>query len=352
MIYERSLRSEFTANAAGVALATVIFALTIFLIRLLNEISIGKLEIDALGPLLIFAVLKFLPILLSLSSFLGVLLTLTRWYRDSEMTVWLSAGKPLSACIKPIVYFSLPLMLIVGVITQELLPWAYGANFKIRHKMSDQAEVNVIHPGAFRESGDGRRVIFIESNDQIAKRQKNIFVSENRADSQGILVAMTARQALHDNGDRFVVLENGHRYELSTKDSTVKEMAFEEYAIRVGTKIPSVDLNQLDGLSTRDLLRLATPQSLGDVVTRVGLVLMVLVLPLLAIPLSFVNPRASRSVGLVMALLIYFLYYNLMTLARAWVMHEKVPFILGLVAPHLMMFLLFLGLFHFKPMRF
>ena len=43
----------------------------------------------------------------------------------------------------------------------------------------------------------------------------------------------------------------------------------------------------------------------AELLWRIGLPLSALMLSLLAIPLSFVNPRASRSINLVFALLIY-----------------------------------------------
>jgi lipopolysaccharide export system permease protein len=36
-------------------------------------------------------------------------------------------------------------------------------------------------------------------------------------------------------------------------------------------------------------------------------------------------------------LLVYFVYINLMTIARAWVIQGRLPFAVGLVVPHLIM---------------
>ena len=70
-----------------------------------------------------------------------------------------------------------------------------------------------------------------------------------------------------------------------------------------------------------------------------------LVLALLAIPLSFVNPRAGRSMHLILALLIYVTYSNLTSIAQAMVAQGKVTFAVGLVAVHAVMVLLLLVLF-------
>lgn len=349
MIFQRSLRVEFTSNAALIALVMIFFSVTIFLIRLLNEINVGKLEVDSLGSLLVFAVLKFLPILLSLSCFLGILLTLSRWYRDSEMTIWLTCGMPLMACIRPILYFAFPLMIIVGVITHALLPWAYNASQSLRQQKNQQMQFGHIRPGLFWESSDGLRVIYVEKLDQRTGAFKNIFISDHRKGELSVVVAKSAWQKSFPNGDKFIILENGHRYDIHEKSDTLKEMAFVEYGARIETNLTSALPNNLfDSMSTYDLMKIGSPQSLGDVVTRIGLMLMLLVLSLLAIPLSFVDPRAGRSAGMIMALLIYFAYYNLMTIARAWVMQQKIPFMLGLLAPHLIMLAILGVLIYFR----
>lgn len=336
MIYEKSLRAEFTSNAAIVALAIITFALTIFLIRLLNEVGVGKLHVHGLGPLLVFSVFKFIPILMPLASFLGVFLTLTRWYRDSEMVVWLSSGVPLTASIRPILYFVLPLMLIAAGVTNSLLPWAYAATNVIKEKINAESETAIGRQGVFREFANGKKIIYAEDADQETGEAKNVFISERGAGSVSVIVAKSARHVTQQNGDKFVILNDGHRYELNNLGE-FKETAYEKYGVRIAERGANMDKGRLDTLSIPQLFAIGSPQSYGDVVTRIGLVLMVVVLPLLAVPLSYVNPRAGRSVGTLMALLIFFAYYNFMTLARSLVMQEKLNLILGLLAPHLIM---------------
>ncbi len=348
MIYDRSLRNECTTNASLVALITVVFSVIIFTIRLLNEVNSGVFEASALGPLLIFAIIKFLPILVPLSCFLGALLTLSRWYRDSEMAVWFSSGLPLKAFIRPVILFSIPLMIITGLITQTILPWAYGASNKVKEKLSASREVNFSKPGVFKELNSGNRVLYIESANNDTNRAKNVFISDIGKESLGIVVAKSAREVIYENGDRFIFLENGHRYDLNHKTNTLKEMQYDEYGIRIETSAQRVQSNFYDSMTTFELLMLGTPQALGDVVIRVGLVLMSLILPLLAIPIAYANPRAGRSASMLIALLTYFTYYNLMTLSRSWVAHEKVNFILGLSIPHLSMILAATLLIHVR----
>jgi lipopolysaccharide export system permease protein len=55
---------------------------------------------------------------------------------------------------------------------------------------------------------------------------------------------------------------------------------------------------------------------------------------LLAIPLSYVNPRTGRAGNLILALLACIVYFNLLTLGSVWVAQGKASFALGVLLPH------------------
>src|SRR5690606_3917011 len=79
-------------------------------------------------------------------------------------------------------------------------------------------------------------------------------------------------------------------------------------------------------LNTLDLIADPTPRHLGELLWRIAQPVSAVLLALLAIPLASVNPRMGRSANLVIALLIYVVYNNLMTLTQAWVAQERIPF--------------------------
>ena len=70
---------------------------------------------------------------------------------------------------------------------------------------------------------------------------------------------------------------------------------------------------------------------------RIGLPLVALNLSLLAIPLAFVNPRASRSMNLVFAVFAYMVNSNLLGIVQAWVAQGRVRFEVGWWVLHVAM---------------
>jgi lipopolysaccharide export system permease protein len=57
---------------------------------------------------------------------------------------------------------------------------------------------------------------------------------------------------------------------------------------------------------------------------------------MLAIPLSFVNPRAGRSINLMIAAFSYLVYNNALSIVQTWVAQQKITFSAGLWGPHLL----------------
>ena len=104
-------------------------------------------------------------------------------------------------------------------------------------------------------------------------------------------------------------------------------------------------LPSVKSLDTHQLLQAGTPPALGEITWRVGLPISALILSLLAIPLSFVNPRSGRSLNLILALLVYVIYSNCMSVVQAWVVQGRVGIVTGIFGLHLFMLVLLAALF-------
>lgn len=147
------------------------------------------------------------------------------------------------------------------------------------------------------------------------------------------------------SGDRFLVLVDGRRYEGAPGAADFRVMEFERYATRVETREGEEPEATTKSLSTLALIESPVRQNLGELLWRIGIPVSALVLSLLAIPLSFVNPRAGRSVNLLFALLAYMVYSNLISVSQARVAQGKLDFGIGLWLVHAVMLLVLLALF-------
>jgi len=329
VIFRRALLREFGNLALAVFATLFAITLTTQLIRLLGQAAIGKVLSQAVVALLAFSALNYLPVLMSLTLFITVLMTLSRSYRESEMVIWFGSGLSLLAWIRPVLLFAAPLVALVAVLSLFLSPWAIGRAEDYRRQMNLQDDVSRVAPGVFREAGGADRVFFVEEIAGDQTNVQNVFIAQMREGRLGITVSRRGYRESAENGDRFVVLLDGRRYEGVPGELDFKVMDFQRYAMRVETRETQAEEASTKAMSTSGLLQTPTNPHLAELLWRIGLPIAALVLALLAIPLSFVNPRASRSVNLIFALFTYMVYANLLSIVQAWVSQGRLAFNTG-----------------------
>ena len=353
MIFRNALLRELVAAAAATFFILVGIVVTMLFVRLLGQAAAGAITSTGVAALLGFSMISYLPILLSLTVFIAVLITLTRSYRDSEMVVWFSCGMSLTQWIRPVLLFAAPLVLIIALLSLGLSPWAVSNSEEVRRRLDPRDDVTQVTPGVFRESRQSERVYFVEEVAGAENLVANVFVSSTQHGRQGVMVAARGLQEIAENGDRFLVLLHGRRYEGEPGSAEYKVYEFERYAIRIETvESRAPEAPTAKSTSTLALLRARTPVNLAELTWRLGLPAAALILSLLAIPLSFVNPRAGRSMNLVLALLIYMTYSNLLSITQASIAQSRVPVAAGLLGVHAVMLLLLVALFYRRLMLF
>ncbi len=337
MIFQRATRREFTQSAAGVFVALFAILLTTQLIRLLGEAAAGSIAPEAVVALLGFSALHYIPALLSLSAFVSILLSLSRAYRDSEMVVWFSSGVSLLAWIRPVLVFLAPLLIAISALSLFVSPWALSKSTEYRGSLNTQRDAGQATPGAFQESSSGQRVVFVEAVGDDQTYVRNVFVSAVENQRLGVTMAARGYSEIAENGDRFLVLENGRRYEIIPGTAEYRVLEYGRYAVRMETKEARGIERTPRNTPTHELMAVDQPAYRAELMWRISVPLSAIVLALLAIPLSFVNPRAGRSANLLLALFAYLLYNNLMTISQAWIASGRISFALGLAGVHLLM---------------
>ncbi|ABE48492.1 MULTISPECIES: LPS export ABC transporter permease LptF [Methylobacillus] len=346
MLFKRSLLQELVTTAIGGFL--VLFGIVIAQ-RVAYYIGVaakGSLASDAINTLLGFSMLKFLPMMLSLTLFLAVLLTLSRWHRDSEMVVWFSAGQGLSSWIRPVLTFGLPVIVVIALLSLFVTPWATGKGAEFRDQLKSRDELASISPGVFKESRHADRVFFVESFDELGNIVKNIFVQSMQHQKLGIIVAARGHRETAENGDDFLVMQNGRRYEGTPNTAEYSITEFERYAIRIEPAEVQQQPPNTQSKNSLELFNEHSPDSIAELQWRLAIPISAFVLILLAIPLSFVDPRSGRSANLMMALLIYIVYNNLLSIMQAWLSQGKVPAMVGLWPVHAFFLLLTFWMFY------
>ncbi|AKR42312.1 LPS export ABC transporter permease LptF [Methylophilus sp. TWE2] len=339
-IFKRALSAELMSSASAIFLIILGIVVAQRAGNIVRQVSKGILPNDAIGTILTFSLVQFMPMMLSLAIFLAVLLTLTRWHRDSEMVIWMNAGLSLRQWVMPIMRFITPIVIIISLFSLVIMPWANDKAENYRAQLKKRDELSSISPGTFKESNNGERIYFIESFDKLGYEVKNIFVQSQQHGKTGIITANRGSRYKAPNGDNFLRMEQGRRYETIPNTLEVTTTEFERYDIRVEIKESTPPTSTAQTKSTQSLITGATTADQAELHWRLAIPISTIVMVLLAIPLSFVDPRAGRSLNIMFAILIFIIYNNMLSIFQAWITQGKISIVVGLWPVHLSFILL------------
>ncbi len=337
---------EFVSNGLlvfGVLLGIVVVSQ---LIRLLSDAVGGLIAVDGVMALLGFSAMNYLPVLLSISLFISILLTMSRCYRDSEMVVWFCSGIGLTRWIRPVLWYAVPVVCLIATLSLVLSPWAMRKAEEFKVELESRDDVTAATPGIFRESKQSDRVYFIDNVDVGSNRVGNIFVQSVQNGKLGTMVAKQGLQETLPNGDHFLVLLNGTRYEGTPGQRDYRIVEFKRYAIRIdAAPVKQAEL-KIRTMTTMQLWRTPSTWNFSELEWRIGLPISATLLALMAIPLSYVNPRAGRSLNLILALVLYMLYSNMISVTNTWVGQGKLSPGAGLWGIHTAMLIVTVLMFY------
>jgi lipopolysaccharide export system permease protein len=351
MIFKRALRQELNFTTGVVFMVLVTLVLTNSMIRVLGNAASGTANPKDALVLIGLGMINYLPILLTASVFVAILMVLTRWYKDSEMVIWQSAGISLLKILRPILNFTAPIAVAIAVLSIFASPWASEQSATIKQRFQQRDDISMLAPGQFRESSGNNRVFFIESMNPETDVITNVFVTDFGKERQLVAVAKQGFIQNTPDGEKQLILETGRRYEGTPGNTDFRITEFDKYTVKLEDKVIDPIINGPRTLPAWVLIQDLNKAHLGEILWRIGLPLMAFVFAIIAIPLSYMDPRRGRYTALIMAVLLYFTYSNLLKLMQAWVSTGKLSFSIGWWLLHVVIALIGLTLIVYRQNR-
>jgi lipopolysaccharide export system permease protein len=345
MIYRSALWRELTTSSSASLIILAAITLVTLFIRLLGDVARGELANEAIFLFLGFTMLQILPVLLSISLFIGVFTALSRFWRDSEMVIWLSGGLSLTGWIRPVLMFAAPLVLIMLLLTLVLVPWSQNEKNVYKQDLSSRNEMAALGAGVFAEAAKGTQVYFAETINPLTGTIRKVFMQTEEDGEIGLVVANSGRYEQREDGSRYLVLEQGRRYLGQPGEAKYQMVKFDRYSFRLDPVPLDLTSKRARELRLGELLHDPNAANMGELHWRLSIPFSAVVLVLLAIPLSYVNNRAKRAWGMLIALLLYFVYNNLMSIGQTYVGQGRMGIVEGLLLSHLPMIFTMLVLF-------
>lgn len=338
-ILRRYIVKEISTALLAVMSVLVLIYLSNRFIRLFAEASDQGVAADVAVSLLALKMLISLSILLPLALFLAVLLAFGRLYKDNEMVALSACGVSPRTSFRAVLGFSLVIALLVGMVSFYLAPWAEESVYRIQDRLKATSELEALPASHFVEPERSDSVIYTESVSKDASQMEHVFIQSDRQDrSQVILSSRHAYQRVDKRtGVRYLVLVDGYRYEGVPGDADFRIARYREHAIRISDHAVRASYRKKRAIPTGKLIGSELPADQAELQWRIAMPLSVILLSLLAVPLSRTGPRQGRYAKLFVAILTYIIYSNILAVSQSWIEKGVVPGWLGMWWVHLCM---------------
>lgn len=301
-------------------LAILFILLLIFfcqkLVRILGAAVDGEIPTNLVLSLLGLGVPEMAQLILPLSLFLGLLMTFGKLYTESEITVMHACGLSRAVLIKA----AMILALFTGLLALVNVMWASPWSSRHQEEVLAEAKANpgmaALAQGQFQQSTDGNSVLFIESVD--GSQFNDVFLAQLRPKNNArpsVVVADSGQISVRKDGSQVVTLNKGTRFEGTALLRDFRITDFQDYQAVVGHQTVALDPNDTDQMELPALWATSDKNDLAkaELHWRITLVFAVVVMALMVVPLSVVNPRQGRVLSMLPAMLLYLIFFLLQT---------------------------------------
>ena len=336
-ILDRYILREVAQTWAAVTMVLLFILLTNQFAQVLGDVAKDRLPKDAVFQVIGLTGLQYLTIVVPIGLFLSIMLALGRLYRDSEMPAMMACGVGSGRIYRSLMWLVVPLALGVGWLAMDIGPKALTAVDRIGMAAQRQADLASIEPGKFTTGAEGT-VIYAERVIGPGSVE-NVFL-QRRTETGGVEVVVAERgeQVESEDADtRFFVLRNGRRYEGLPGTTDFRVMEFVEHGIPYRLPKVSQPDERPRAMTTLALMKSRSSDKVAELQWRIGVPLATLILGILAVPLSRSQPRQGRYGRLAVGLLVFIIYFNLLSAGKAWVEQEVVPAAVGMWWVHAIM---------------
>jgi len=326
-----------------------------FVLTVQESISFG-IPIKELLPLIGFNMLRDIPIIITLSLFLSIIITISQLYKNSEAVVMNSIGlgeKNFMNLIKPIVFFT---FIIIFCLTIFAVPWAKQQKSYAEDVTVNASEFSFITEGKFESFKNGEIVFYASEskvNDIVGEQNmEEIFIYALDNDSPVIVLASEAKKYTDSTNDSiYLRLKNGTRYEGIPGDLNINILNFENYDLEIvsGDVQKSISsFSETEEKNTIDLLREGGLKANAEIQWRISQPISVLILSIFGVFLGKSSPRTGKGINLIVGIVVFMLYNNALLVAKSAIENDQLNPLIGMWIIHLLLLLILIIFYQYR----
>jgi len=304
-------------------------------ISYLQDAALGKYAPESILMILWYRLPGFLQLLLPFGWFLAILLTLGRLHAEQEFEVLRSGGVGPVHVLRWLSFSTILVSVTVGYFSLVLAPENDRRLTEFIRSQQANAEFNVVSPGIFHTYQGGRRITYADSLSEDGQTLEDVFMAELKTEADPITMraARGGQQTDPATGVRYLVLEDGHRYEGSPGRPDYQVVSFRRLIQRLEDG-PPVTRVGIEAESTTTLRQRTDSEARAELHFRFALPLVVLISTLVGVAVARTRPREGRFARLIPGLGMFVAYYAAIVFNRNAISDGQIPPEFGMWLTH------------------
>lgn len=333
---DRYLEREVWYALAGVLAILLLVVLGGLLTDVLNKIARGRIPPPLLLSQIALRIPDALTLLLPLGTVLAVLLSYGRLYRDSEMAVLAASGYGPLQTLRPLVRIGAVLVAVQALLALYLAPLGREIAARMVADMQRSVAVAGLSSGRFVELPGSAGTLYVSRVSDDQRSVDEIMLVREREGARLVLTARRGTIEIDESSDEVLLrLESGERVDGKPGEAAYRRIRFEQADIAFPRSQDATGDDPRQARPTRLLWAADDVESKAELTRRLAQPLVLLLLLMMAPIMAQSAPRQPRYDRVVVAILLYVTYANLVELARVWALAGTLPAWMGTWWVHL-----------------
>lgn len=198
-----------------------------------------------------------------------------------------------------------------------------------------------LQTGTFHVLRGGELVLYVEAVEKDGQSLRNVFIQQREGGREQVWSAEKGYYWLDKKtGNRYLTLENGQITEGGSETLDFGIMRFSRNDLKLPAPEDRVEQDAVEVRKSADILFSGSLEGIVEFQWRIAPAIIVIVLGLLAIPLSHSAPGEGRGGRALLGILAYSVYVNTLYMCRNWLLKGEMPLVLGMWWVHVLALLI------------
>lgn len=342
MILFRYILKEISQMSFAVILILLLIVTSGRFAKYLAQSSVGDLSSNVVFTVILYRIPDFLPLVIPLGFFIGILLALGRLYSDNEMVIFSGSGISKSKLLSFILIPSLFVSILVAYLILFVSPSSLQKVQALLQQSTNDVSYNFVAPGKFQTYEGGKKVSYIDTYNKKKNILNDILLVDYDEFGRLLIIKSSFAKIYQEDilSSKDLFLFDGRIYQGVIDQLDYRITKFQEHAHKLNSPKTQENLKlAVDSKTTYSLFGSDSHVEIAELHWRLSFPLVVFVVSVFALGLSKTDRRLGRYTKLLPAILIYLIYIICITSIRLSIESNTIsPFVLW--ASHIVFFFL------------